>query len=368
MKKSFATVLVLSFCTVMHINAEDAKVMPLRVGRIYLAPTLGFANGKFDSDGRYDSYSSGEGSKKLFNLGLVAEYGITDWISGAIQWAPGWNVWSDVDKNLGSKSDVNINGVADLFVGAKVQIIGEKAPVKTDMFRLSLAPGLKIPMPGSGFEEQAKNIGKNDPVTAANIDKHVLGTGVRFFFDYIINDNFFINLYSEFLLYPVKGDLKKSGLEGYGVAAAVFPASVPGFGGKKIVASGTVNYGYDLTFELEPVFSMPMAEGTTFAAGLPFNFKLTPGKDYDITYTNDFKTLANAMPPVAKQIKQNVEGNLTGEDPTYFFSIKPNVSMFFRGWTLPTELKLLYSVPVAGKNNVDAMHSLTFQVRLYFKI
>jgi len=138
--------------------ADDAKVMPKFVGRFYLVPTFSFANGEYDNDGKYQSFG---GTAKVFNLGAALEFGITDWITGAVQWTPGWTAYSDIspaapagvqslmplltngalagtDKNF--KGDLTVNGVADLFVGAKIQIVGEKAPVQTGMFRFSVAP------------------------------------------------------------------------------------------------------------------------------------------------------------------------------------------------------------------------------------
>jgi hypothetical protein len=93
--------IALGFVLVMpNIFAEEAKVMPKQVGRFYVAPTLAFAPGAFDEDGEYEVYDSGEGSLRAFNLGFALEYGINDWISGAIQWAPGVTVWSDVDTKI----------------------------------------------------------------------------------------------------------------------------------------------------------------------------------------------------------------------------------------------------------------------------
>ena len=358
------------------IFAEDAKVMPARVGRFYLAPTFGFANGGFDSDGKYESFDSGEGSMKMFNLGFALEYGIINWITGAIQWAPGINIWSDVDTSLGTDSTVNANGLADLFVGAKMQILGNQGPVENETIRFAIAPGVKIPLPGPDFEEQFDNRAKNEPVTAANIDKHSLGLGVRAYFDYLINDKFFINLYGEFVGYPVKQDIRKSGIESYmaeliakGGLAAAAPPLAGDIMNSTIIKDGEVNYGYDLTFEMEPVFSTSIGQGTVLTAGLPLNFKLSPAKKYDLTITDEFATLANGiMPGMADTVKDNILNGLNGDgSPNYIFSLKPGVSVFFMGWTLPMEFKVQYSAPIFGQNIGNALHTITFQARLYFK-
>lgn len=332
------------------VFAEDAKVMPGRVGRVYVAPTFAFANGAFDKDGEYQEYGDGGGDLKALNLGFAAEYGIIDWITAAVQWAPGWTPWSDVDSAQADK--VNVNGLADIFVGVKLQLVGENAPVKTSRFRLALGPGVKIPLPGPDFEEEAKNMAAGEEVIAGNQDKHVLGAGGRGYLDYIVNEYFFINLYSEFIYYPIKGDLKKAGLTEYATVATVTGALMTSGAPLTGIPDVKVDYGYDLTFELEPVFTLPLAEGISFSAGLPVNYKLTPGKKYDVDVPDAFQGAFT---------DQLETGN------TYLLSLKPNVSVFFTGLKLPTEFKLSYALPILGKNE-RATHSITLQAKLYFRI
>ncbi|GHV93752.1 hypothetical protein AGMMS50293_00720 [Spirochaetia bacterium] len=346
MKKLIALGLVMLLCGVMFVGADDAKVMPKRIGRIYLAPSFAFANGEFNKDGEYEGYDSGEGAMKALNLGVALEYGPLDWLTAALQWAPGWNMWSDVDTSIALSDEVNANGVMDLFVGAKIQIIGEKGLIQNTMFRFAVGPGIKIPLPGPDYEEQVKNSMNGDPVTAANVDKHSLGVGARVYFDYIINEKFFINLYSEFIGYPIKGDLKKSGYMGYYLATQMDGAGVD--------SSKIVNYGYDLTFELEPVFSTPIGGGIIFTGGLPFNYKINPGIKYDVSYPNSV-------------VEGMFASYFVDEDPSHLFAIKPNVSFFFTSWKLPTEFRLQYGIPVAGKND-RATHSISLIGKLYLKI
>jgi hypothetical protein len=340
------------------VFGDDAKAMPKMVGRLWLAPTFAFAPGGYDTDGDYDSYGSGEGTLKMFNLGFALEYGIIDWITAAIQWAPGVTVWSDVDKKVSyfspgptpSNSDVNVNGVADLFVGAKVQIAGEKAPVKTDRIRFAIGPGVKIPLPGQDFEKQVANAAATDDVIAANVDYHVFGAGVRVYFDYIFNEHFFINLYNETLFYPIEGAIDKASYEEY---ATFFgnkgAAGVPN-------ADADVNYGYDLTFELEPVYSTPLGNsGVTLTAGLPVNYKFTPGHSYSVSGDTAAGTVAAALE------------NLGAADPSHMLKVKPNISFFFTKWFLPTDIGITYGIPVWGKNAL-ARHEITLKVKLYFAL
>jgi hypothetical protein len=161
MKKLTALGILGILCGTLLVFAEDAKVMPARMGRFYLAPSFSFANKEWDSEGEKQDLTDGNGAIKMFNLGFAVEYGIIDWITGAIQWAPGWNVWSDVDQSFGPQvgdKDVNLKGFGDIFVGAKIQIIGADAPVKNTSLRFALGPGVKIPLPGPDFEEEATKI------------------------------------------------------------------------------------------------------------------------------------------------------------------------------------------------------------------
>jgi hypothetical protein len=343
---------VLFFALVLTLAAgavfgDDAKAMPKMVGRLWIAPTFAFAPGAYDTDGNYKGYGSGEGAVKFFNLGFALEYGVIDWITAAIQWAPGVNVWSDVDMSAlkGNGSSVNVNGVADLFVGAKVQIAGEKAPVKTDRLRFAIGPGVKIPFPDPNYENQYANFQSGGAVTASNLDKHVFGAGARLYFDYIFNEHFFINLYNETIFYPIKGDVEKSGYSGY--------ATLAGYRAMDPNLEAEVNYGYDLTFELEPVFSTPLGSGITFTAGLPVNYKFVPAKNYSVSSGN----------PVVKGMVEDALSN----DPSHMVKVKPNVSFFFTNWFLPTDIGLTYAIPVWGKAEM-ARHEITLKVKLYFAL
>jgi hypothetical protein len=362
---------LISLCFVLPVSSaftEEAKVMPKQVGRFYVAPTLAFASGAFDEDGKYEAYGSGEGSLQAFNLGFVLEYGINDWVSGAIQWAPGVTVWSDVDTsignpNIGNTDDINANGMADLFLGAKVQLAGEKAPIKSSLFRFCIAPGVKIPMPGPNYREQAGNIANGDPVTAANQDKHVLGVGFRSYFDYLVNERFTVNLYCEFLGYPLKGGMKSAGMQEYIVASGIdsFRAQSSAFA--QYLSYGEVDYGYDLTFEIEPAYSFPLAQGITFTAGLPVNYKTSPGKKYDIQIDDMLKSDPN---PVISGTANALAAASDDEGTTGIFSIKPQVTVFFTNFKLPTEFRLTYTAPLAGLRQ-RATHSVTLQTRFYFR-
>ena len=346
MKKLIALSLILLAIGAMAF-ADDAKVMPGMVGRLYVAPNFSFASSAWDDDSEKVDFDD---SIKVFNLAFALEFGVIDWITAAIQWTPGWTAWSDLEGATGFK-DSNTNGVADLFVGAKIQIIGEKAPVQNDTFRLALALGAKIPLPGPDFEKEAVNLGTGKEATLVNMDNHVFGAGARFYFDWQLADSFFINLYNETILYLGKKNMKDAGLTEYGTLAAAAASGVTG---------GEVDYKYELTFEIEGVYTTSIADGVSLTAGLPVNFKYKP----EFEYSFDF---AAAVPDAAKPvIKENLLAALAPAD-SLCLSINPNVSVFLTKTPLPLEFKLGYNLPVWGKN-AQATNTVVLQIKAYFAL
>jgi hypothetical protein len=136
MKKIISISLTLLIMGTAALFADSADLLPANVFRFRVAPLYNFANGKFDEDGNYKKYDDGDGASKAYSTGFALEYGILNWLTFAAQWTPGWVAWSDVDTNVGEGIAVNANGVSDLFAGIAVQIIGQKAPVKSELFRL----------------------------------------------------------------------------------------------------------------------------------------------------------------------------------------------------------------------------------------
>ena len=332
--------------------ADDAKVMPKMVGRVYIAPTFSFASGGFDENGSSTKFN--DGSLKVFNLAFAVEFGIIDWITAAVQWTPGWTPWSDL-KAVTGYDDTNTNGMADLFAGAKIQILGENAPVTNSMFRFAAAAGIIIPLRGPDFEDELKNVMAGKQATMASMDNHVFAAGARLYFDWIISDYFFINLYNETVFYPVRQDLNKDGPAFAGVKAAA--------GGVFDDVDGEVNYRYRLTFEIEPVFTNPMAEGLRFTAGLPVTYRYIPAYEYSFGFPSG----------MADPLKTAAQDAFLGDgalntDPQHSLYITPNVSVFFTKTPLPLEFKLQYGIPVWGQNIAAARHNVTLQVRVYFAI
>ncbi|MCL2067789.1 MAG: hypothetical protein FWG99_10035 [Treponema sp.] len=370
MKKLLIFGLALLFlCPVLF--AEDAKVMPMMVGRFYVAPTYSFAQGSYDKEGEYESFD--DGNVSLFNLGFALEYGIIDWITAAVQWVPGFTLWSDVEAALPAGSDpqgkVDANGVADLFVGSKIQIIGEKAPVDTGLFRLAIAPGVIIPLPGPDFEQEAKNLSSGKDATFSSNDKHIFAAGGRFYFDFVISKYFFINLYNETIFYPIKQDLNRDSPAFYatkggmaqdptmqaGLAAAGLASAIP----QIMDIDGQVDYKYRLTFEIEPVLTAPIADGISFTVGVPFNYRYIPAYEYSFDYPRALEPASSMFKPILL--------NRLNTDPQHSLTVIPNFSFFFTKTFMPLEFKFQYGIPILGQN-VMARQNITFQIKAYFAL
>lgn len=322
MKKTI--VLILLVACAMPMFADDAMVLPAGVIRAYIAPTYGFADKAFDVDGKSQDLVDFMGADKVtfVNLGFAVEYGVTDWLSAAVQWVPGWTFYSLLDVS-GAPMDLNANGFFDLFAGAKIQVLGEKGLVENKTVRLAFAPGIKIPMPDADWDKQADNLNANKDATFQAMDKHAWGVGSRAFFDYVVNDMFYVNLFAEYIYYLERKD-------------AEFLAFTPA----AVVAKADIGYGYDLTLEVEPHFVTMLSEGVQFEASLPINYTMAP----------DMK----------------INGDTQKDTANSLLSIRPSVSLFLMKFFVPLELKLTYSLPVYGVNS-PAMNSLTAQVKMYLK-
>jgi hypothetical protein len=334
--------------------------MPARVGRFYIAPIFSFAMGAYDEDANLNSF---DGNVQVFNLGFALEYGVNDWITAAVQWVPGWTPWSDISAASGFDNS-NTNGVADIFAGAKIQLLGPRAPFRSQDFRFAVAPGVIIPLPGPDFERELTRASQGSEATLSAMDRHVFGLGGRIFFDWVINRNFFINLFNETIFFPLKQDLNKSGPTFFGAKAIM--AQTPEIQAMLGPATpllmdieGEINHKYQLTFEIEPVFTTSVANGITFSAGLPITYSFTPAPDYSFSFPA-------ALAPAAPGLEPILLGALNAE-PQHSVRLTPNIGFFFMNLPLPMEFKFNYSFPVWGQN-VMATHNAVLQIRAYFAI
>jgi hypothetical protein len=354
-------------------------------------PGYTFSDSGYDEDGKLDDNLDGEGSKKTFNLGFALEYGILDWLNAGLQWVPGWVLWSDIDYDVsgfsgGKKLDVNANGVGDLKLGAAVQILGTRGLIKNDMFRLSLTPGFKIPLPGPDFEKEVDKVLKGEgPITGVNVEKHIFAIGAQLNVDYIPTNWFSVNFMTEIMAQPVNAKLKNHGLEAYANAlqwyagdwanspagqteltAAIMQAAQAGlidptdlvavaeFGelyamSKALDAKGEigdweVQYSPQITMTLDPGVSFPLGDkGMSISCGLPVTFMTGAGETIE---------------------KMGAAG-----DPLDWYTLfmGPNVTLSLFNLPFPMEVSVQYTLPLTGKG-VAAENTISGSVIAYFAI
>jgi hypothetical protein len=243
------------------------------------------------------------------------------------------------------------------------------------MFRFSVAPGLIIPMPGPNFADEVKKLGTDDDITFSSMDKHVFAAGARFYFDYIVNRYLFVNVHNETIFYPVRQDLNRDSpnlaaaklLIPAGVYAGLIAQGVPEANAQGLSgmvandlanASGNINYQYRMTFEIEPVFTYPVADGINLSFGLPINYRYLPAPDISLSNVGE----SNGVVDVESLLRENLKVGAQ-----HSLGINPNISMFLTRTPLPLEFKFQYGIPVYGQNTM-ARHNMMLQIRAYFRI
>jgi hypothetical protein len=244
-----------------------------------------------------------------------------------------------------------MNDVADLFVGAKFQIVGKKAPVKANMVRAAFAPGVAIPLTSVDFAAEADKAlgvimggGGAADIKFAKLDPHVFATGWRAYFDVVPHEKFFINVFNETMFY-----MKKQNLDNWSPSWAML-AAVPGAN----LGTGTADYKYKTSFEIEPVFETTLSPNVGFTACLPFRFEYSPAT----VLAFDNPLTQGAYNSGALPLKQ---------EASQLLKVTPAVHFFFYKTPLPLEFKIQYGLPLYIRNGM-AMNSIVLQIRAYFMI
>lgn len=309
MKKAFLILAALAML-VGPVLAEDASVLPAGVLRTTFAYINSASDQAFDEDGeKVDSMES-----KINALGVAFEYGVTDQITAAIQWTPAWIFSSELEVS----DKAHVNGLGDLFVGAKILIVGSNGFVPNEQFRFSFAPGMIIPLDNPDWDEEFENMMAGDDFKAGSLSKQTFAFGFRAYFDWILSEMFFVNLYNESIFYlPVEKEV----LTPFGVSPEL-----------------EFKYGPQFTFELEPNFRYPISEAVRLSAGLPFTLVMNG--------------------------ESEVEGTKQ-DDAGHVLSVNPSISAFIMT-VIPLELKASYSLPLLGKS-AGAGNTFALQLKTFVK-
>jgi hypothetical protein len=301
--------LLLALTIVVPMFADDAKVLPAGVLRTTLVLANNSADEEFDTDGEKVDATE----MKSWSAGIAVEYGATDQVSVAVQWTPAYVFSSEIE----GADTTHFNGFADMFVGAKVQILGANGFVPNDMMRFAVSAGLIIPEFVYDAQEEVDNALAGDDFNITTPSNRALGFGFRLHYDYIINDMFWINLYNESKFYT------ESTVDVFNIPTA---------------AEVDIKPGHEITFEVEPHLDYPVSDTLSINLGVP------------VTY--------------AIQGESETNGSGDGDDG-YLLSIAPNVTAFTMA-PLPLEFKVGYALPLMGENSA-ASKTLVFQLKSYLK-
>ncbi|SIP87247.1 hypothetical protein SAMN05920897_10145 [Alkalispirochaeta americana] len=253
----------------VHLSADHARTLPARVLRTHVIPIYSFAREDFKDDFRFD-IESASADVDIFSIGFALEYGITDWITAAAQWTPTAVLWSKIDADIKLPAvppagepagDPQVGTWFDLFLGAKVQVVGERAPVRSDRIRFALAPGVKIPTSGEiDWDDEWDNAKDGDDYILTAPDRNIFGFGGRFFLDYIVSPSLFINFYGEAIYYPGTGNAPS--LPVHAIASTAN------------LDTDDFSYGYDITLEVEPHYIHTASPGLQITGSLPVTLRV----------------------------------------------------------------------------------------------
>lgn len=309
----------------MSLFADDALVLPQNIFRLTTAFSHSNSTEKFDADG--NTFDSGKTSG--MSLSFALEYGVTNWITAALQWTPGYVFNTEIEKPLPETVpfDVTVNGYKDFFAGAKFQILGEKAPIKSEKFRFAFAAGALIPI---NFDydpmEEIKKAGIGEDINIKE-GTNALGLGGRVYADYVVNDMFFLNLYSEIIRYlPV--DVEKD-----------FKASSYNAENQAIIFD-KVDYGYKLTAQIDPHMSYNVSDEIEVNFNVPLAYTQKSGKKWEGLAEKEF-------------------------DTEWSLGINPCLGVNLWGLPVPMGFSVSYDMILAGENAYKDK-IITIQCKPYF--
>ncbi|MDC7241117.1 MAG: hypothetical protein PQJ50_12245, partial [Spirochaetales bacterium] len=189
MKKSLLLLALVVLGTTLF--ADDALVLPKGVMRVRLTNTYAFMDQAYDDSGSLQD----DTEVKMDILGAAFELGLTDQITLGIQWAPGYTVWSEIE----GVDDGKLTGVHHLYLGTKIQLLGEKAFIPSEKMRFTVTPGVRIPLQKYDAESEFTNLINSKEYQLDSVDNEAWGIGGRLKFDYVFTDSFFLNFYTEMI-------------------------------------------------------------------------------------------------------------------------------------------------------------------------
>jgi hypothetical protein len=189
--KTLTLFMIMIIILTATVYAEDAAALPAKTLRFDAGTTIGFVREGWDGDGKkVETPDAVTVSAKI-----RAAYGFTDWFSVVFDWSPGVTDADLAAIDIGNDGDGPreiYEGLGDFRLKGPFQIIGPRAPVKHERFRLRVAPGVVIPFPGIDDKDALGN--------------HTWGAGGDVSFDLFMNDMFFLNMFAGVYWFPGKNE------------------------------------------------------------------------------------------------------------------------------------------------------------------
>jgi hypothetical protein len=311
-------ILLLLYSLTVSLFADDALIAAKGTLRVYLVGSYFFSDGWYRDNW---GHRSGSASANVMNedespdlvgvnIGAAVEVGLTDWISVSINWIPGWTPWSDFVSYddlttfptfLGYEN-ADINGLKDLTVGASLILIGKNGPLlRSEKMRLTLTPGIVVPLPEGDYEEQFEKAWE-EQIWHLDVEKHTFGISSALSFDYVFSKIFYINLLGGFVYH-----FEKTGRSVYNP-----------FEDERIA------YGVEIRFETEGHLEIPIEKRIRLGFGLPVIF-----------------TMSSPL---------KLDGETQEATDRYMLNIRPNLGLFLDDLPVPLEIELGYRLPLVGKN------------------
>jgi hypothetical protein len=334
MKK--ALILLLLVAMVAPVFADDALILPNRIIRFRTIPSLAMTSQAFDKDGEKQDLTQATqagvatiDSINVYALSFALEVGVTDQINVAAQWTPGWQFGSAVSATapaglpaaVGNQvvegiEKAQFTGLNDLFVGAKIQILGASGFVPNESMRLAASVGAKVPLSVYDPDEAGREAAAGNEFQAGRVDRDVWGVGFRLHYDYLFSEMFFVNLFSETQIF--------------------LPRDLDVGGGQEVEFA----YGYQQAFEIDPQVVYPISDAVRLSGSLATRFTMTPDEE--------------------------IGGETEEDSASQLLTITPQVGAFFTGLPVPIETKLQYSLPVYGVS-ANATNALALQINTYLR-
>ncbi|MDR1126708.1 MAG: hypothetical protein LBL06_01120 [Treponema sp.] len=285
-------IIVMVLVLTATVYTEDATVLPAKTLHVDADASTGFVSKGWNEH----SERVNTPSATIVGATIGVSYGFTEWFTAAFDWSPGV---TDTDLtsidvgNDGNSAEEIYEGLGDFALKGRFQVVGHNAPIPSERFRVRVTPSVVIPFPG---------IDDKDALGA-----HTWGVGGDVSFDTLIADNFFVNIFSEVYLFPLRNQSK-------------------------------TNNQWEFSLEASPHYAVTIGT-VSLAFALPVNWNVTQGHG---------------------------ESMLIDGISAHVLSLRPSLALRLTR-PLAINIEIEYILPLYGKNNYIA-HTITVKAPVNFNL